>query len=142
MKRERGVALIEFALILPMLLMIIFITTELGRAIQQYNTLAKSVREAARFLSVRAPGTGMTQARNIILYGNPAGTGTIQVAGLSASHVPNPTWATIGSYPAFNTVTVTVQGYQFVPMVSSVFGMRLDTVTFSPIRATMRSPTT
>lgn len=142
MKRQRGVALIEFALVLPLLLMLMFITTELGRAIYQYNMLAKSVREAARFLSVRAPNTGVAQARNIILYGNPAGTGAIRVRGLTAAHVPNPTWTTVGSYPAFNTVTISVQGYQFVPMVPSVFRMRLDTLTFSPIRATMRSPTT
>lgn len=142
MKRQRGVALIEFALILPLILMLTLITTELGRAIYQYNMLAKSVREAARFLSVRAPNTGVNQARNIILYGNPAGTGALRMPGMTTSNVPNPTWATMGTYPTFNAVTVTVQGYQYVPMLGSVFGMQLDTLTFSPIRATMRSPTT
>ena len=141
MKPQRGVALIEFALILPLLLMLILMTTEFGRALHQYGTLAKSVRQAARYLSVRAPGTGINEARNIVVYGNPAGLGAPQIPGLTGSNVPAPTWSTIGSYPALNVVTVSVQGYQFVPMMASMFGMRLDTLTFGQIQATMRSPT-
>ena len=141
MTRQRGVALVEFALILPFLLMMIVITTELGRAIYYYGTLAKSVREAARYLSVRAPNTDLAQARNIIVYGNPAGTGSPQVPGLSTSNVPGPAYTLTGSYPAMNLVTVTVQNYQFIPMLGNVFGTRFQTITFSPIRATMRSPT-
>lgn len=141
MTRQRGVALVEFALILPFLLVLVAITTELGRAIHYYGVLAKSVREAARYLSVRAPNTGIDQARNIIVYGNPGGTGSAQVPGLSASNVPAPTWSFTGSYPAINTVTVSVQGYQFVPMLGSIFGARIQVLSFSPIQATMRSPT-
>lgn len=141
MTRQRGAALVEFALILPFLLILVALTTELGRAIHYYGTLTKSVREAARYLSVRAPNTYVVQARNIIVYGNPGGTGTAQVPGLSAANVPAPTYTFTGSYPAINTVTVTVQGYQFVPMLGNVFGTQFQILTFSPIRATMRSPT-
>jgi Flp pilus assembly protein TadG len=141
MTRQRGVALVEFALILPFLLVMLAMTAELGRAIYHYGELAKSVREAARYLSVRAPGTGIVQARNIVVYGRPEGARSATVPGLSASNVPNPVWATKGSYPTVNTVTVTVQNYQFIPMLGNVFGTRFEILTFSPIRATMRSPT-
>lgn len=140
MTRQRGVALVEFALILPFLLLMIVMTTELGRAIYHYGELAKSVREAARYLSVRAPGTGIAEARNIVVYGRPEGASRSSVPGLSERNVPDPVWATTGSNPTVNIVTVTIQNYQFVPMLGNVFGTRFAILSFSPIRATMRSP--
>jgi Flp pilus assembly protein TadG len=141
MKRERGAAIVEFAMMMPLMLILIFVTTEFGRAYYQYNTLAKNVREAARYLSVRAQGVDVAKAKNIVVYGNPTGTGTPVIPTLSLSNVPNPTYATKGTLPVITTVTVTVSGYTFTPMVPSVFGFPLNTITFSPISATMRSPT-
>jgi Flp pilus assembly protein TadG len=140
MKRQRGVALIEFALLLPFMLTLIYMVTEIGRAYYQYNTIAKSVREAVRYLSVRAPNVDVDKARNIVVYGNPNGTGKPLALGLSLSNVPVPTWGTTGTYPALNTVTISVTGYRYVPLMGNVFGMRLNTLTFGPIQATMRSP--
>src|SRR5688500_11611226 len=98
-RRQHGVALVEFALILPLLLLLTFITTEFGRAMYQYNTLAKSVRDSARYLSMQTPGTKMTEARNLVVYGNTAGTGTPLALGLTMAHVPNPTWQNAGTNP-------------------------------------------
>lgn len=143
MKRQRGTAIVEFALILPLLLVLTFTVTELGRAFYQYNVLAKSVREAARYLSARTPGASaeIAKAKNIIVYGSPNGSGNAVVPGLSLSNVPDPVWGSSGAFPAINTVTVSVTGYRFIPLAASVFGIRFDNITFSPIRATMRSPT-
>jgi len=140
-RRERGVALTEFALTLPMLLMIMLPILEFGRAYYQYDTLAKSVRQAARYLSVRSPGIDVDKARNIVVYGNPAGTGSPLVPGLSLSNVPTPTYGTTGTYPVLNTVTVTVTGFTFVPLVKGVSWIAFDNITFGPIQATLRSPT-
>lgn len=41
--RQHGVALIEFAFVLPLLLVLSLISTELGRAVYRYNTTAKVV---------------------------------------------------------------------------------------------------
>jgi hypothetical protein len=49
--------------------------------------------------------------------------------------------STSGTFPAFSTVTVSVTGYQFKPLAASVFGIGFNNIVFSPIRATMRSPT-
>ena len=140
-QREKGVALTEFALALPMLLMLMLPILEFGRAYYQYNTIAKSVRQAARYLSVRSPGVDADKARNIVVYGNPAGTGTPLVPGLSLSNVPTPTWGTTGSYPVLNTVTVSVTGYTFVPLVKGVSWIAFDGITYGSIQATLRSPT-
>ena len=141
MKRQQGTAMVEFALILPMLLILIFTVTEFGRAFYQYNVLAKSVREAARYLSVRTADVDVDKAKNIIVYGKPSGGSTPVVPGLSLSNVPDPVRSTSGTFPAFTTVTVSVTGYRFKPLAASVFGIGFNNIVFSPIRATMRSPT-
>lgn len=142
MKRQQGVALVEFALLLPFMLTMTFMITEIGRAYYQYNTIAKSVREAARYLSVRAQNVDVDKARNIVVYGTPDPTSSSKplALGLSLSNVPVPTWGTTGTYPALSTVTIAVTNYQYVPLVSNVFGRAFNTITFGPIQATMRSP--
>ncbi|MES2902260.1 MAG: TadE/TadG family type IV pilus assembly protein [Pseudomonadota bacterium] len=138
--RQQGVALVEFAFVLPLLLVLSLLSVELGRAVYRYNTTAKAVRNAVRYLSVQTPGTHVAEARNLILYGNEAGTGALLDTALTESNVPTPTWQTVGSDPLINTVTVRVSGYQFRPMMSNVFGARFATIPFNDISATMRSP--
>jgi Flp pilus assembly protein TadG len=140
--RQHGVALVEFALILPFLLLLTFLATEFGRAMYQYEALTKSARDAARYLTTQLPGTQITEAKNLAVYGNLAGTGTPLVPGLTLSNVPDPTWQTAGSSPLINTVRVTISGYTFKPLFSGAFGATFfggNAITFSPISATMRS---
>jgi Flp pilus assembly protein TadG len=141
-QRQKGVALVEFALILPFLLLLSITAVELGRAMWEYNILTKSVRDAARYLSLQTPGTKVTQARNLMVYGNLSGTGSALAIGLSLTNVPDPaccTWDTAGTGPVINTVTVRISNYTFRPMFASVFGQAFPTVTYSNISATMRS---
>ena len=53
--------------------------------------------------------------------------------------MPNPVWQTAGSGPVINTVTVTIRGFAFQSMFTSVFGIPFGTVTYGDISATMRS---
>ena len=136
---QQGTAIVEFALVIPMLVLLTFIAIELGRALMEYNTVAKSVRDASRYLSIQLPGTKFTEARNLVVYGNIAGSGTPLLTGLNTGLVPDPTWQPAGSDPVITTVTVQVSGYTFRPQMSSVFGIPLGPFTFGPIQATMRS---
>lgn len=137
---QRGVAIVEMALIIPLLLMLLFIVAEFGRAVIQYNTLTKAVRDGARYLSIQLPNTKTTEAKNLVVYGNTAGTGDPVVAGLTTSHVSTPTWQpSVGTIPEITIVTVEITGFTFTPMVSSVFGMVIGPIQFSDISATMRS---
>lgn len=138
---ETGVALTEFALILPLLLILTFITTEFGRALYQYNTITKSVRDAARYLSVQTAGTKINEAKNLIVFGNTAGTGPRLTAGLEIENVPAPTWQPSGANPTINTVTIRVTNYTFRSLFSSAFGVNFGNITYGPISATMRSAT-
>lgn len=136
---QKGVAVVELALLLPTLLLMMFIVTELGRALMQYNTVVKSVRDAARYLSIQLPGTKQAEARNLVVYGNTGGTGSALVPGLTTTLVQDPVWQPAGADPVITTVTVEVSGYSFTPMVGSAFGIALGPFGYGPIRATMRS---
>ena len=57
---SRGQSLIEFALILPMMLVVMFMITEFGRALYTYNVLATAARAGARAAVVSAADTYMT----------------------------------------------------------------------------------
>jgi hypothetical protein len=138
-RSQRGVAVVELALVIPMLMLLMLIVTELGRAVMQYNTLAKSVRDGARYLTMQLPGTKLTEARNLVVYGNTAGTGSPLVPGLTTTHVPDPTWQMAGALPEINTVTVRVSGFSFSPMMASAFGVSFGPFTFADIVVTMRS---
>lgn len=140
--KQTGVALVEFALILPLLLILTFVTTEYSRALFQYNILTKSVRDAARYLSVYNPGdaTKFPIAKNLVVYGNPAGTGSPLVIGLTTTLVPNPVWQTAGTAPVINTVTIRVTGYVFRPLFASALNVNFGNLAYADISATMRAP--
>ena len=143
---QQGVALIELALILPLLLLLTFITTEFGRAMFEYNAITKSTRDAVRYLTFQTPGTRITEARNLIVYGNPGGTGSPLVRGLTLANVPAATcctWQLTGTNPVINTVTVRVTSYTYHSLFASVFGVAFGNangdITFSTITASMRA---
>jgi Flp pilus assembly protein TadG len=147
---QKGVAIVEFALILPFLLLLTFITTEFGRAIWEYNTLTKSVRDASRYLAIQPVGTKITEARNLMVYGklNVTGSDTPLALNLSLANVPVGTccvWQEVtstpvnGSAPVMRTVTVSITGYQFNSMFNSVLGLPFGQITFSDVSATMRT---
>jgi Flp pilus assembly protein TadG len=138
-KKQSGVAVIEFALVLPFMLLLTATTTEFGRAIYEYSILAKAVRDGARYLSVQTPGTHISEARNLMVYGNTAGTGTPLAINLTTSNVPDPTWQTAGTDPVINTVTVSINGYTFNSIYTTVLGLTFGAITFPGVQATMRS---
>lgn len=66
---QRGTATIELAILAVPLLMLAIGVAEYGRAIYQYNTLVKSVRNAARFLTAASPGHSHMEAKNLVVCG-------------------------------------------------------------------------
>lgn len=86
LKGQRGIASVEFVLILPMLLFVIFIGVELSRAWMTMNLLTSAAREAARAGVVAAP-TAVTSAGNTRLN-QILGAGNWFGAGVSCSQNP------------------------------------------------------
>lgn len=95
--RQRGAAVVETIVITPLLLFLILVTAEVTSAFVDHNTLAKSTRNAARYLaSNAAPGTTGTvvltpvaiiKTRNLLVYGNESGIGTSILPGLVPGNV-------------------------------------------------------
>jgi len=91
-KQDRGQSLVEFALVAPVLLVILLGVVDLGRAIYYYNTLSNLAREGARAGIVlqtsdewNQPGN-LPDALNSITYsGISSYTGTNSIAGKIAS---------------------------------------------------------
>ena len=85
---DRGVQLVEMAIALPLLLVLFAATAEFGRYFQEYTTLAKGSRVAARYLATGCVnGADDLSAKNLVVYGNMAGTGSPIVPGLSTTNV-------------------------------------------------------
>jgi hypothetical protein len=62
-KREDGVAAVEFALILPVLFLILFGVLEFGRVWSQYQLFQGAAREGARCAAVASTSTCVVQTR-------------------------------------------------------------------------------
>lgn len=140
--RQLGVAAIELALLLAPLVLLSFGITEYGRAMVGYGKICKSTRDAARYLTLYAPGDAATmgRARNLVVYGNVAGTGLPLVTGLTTGHVAiadSTTDASLYLQPTgsgnVNLVRVRVAGYRFTSAVPAVVAH----LTFGPIEVTM-----
>jgi Flp pilus assembly protein TadG len=75
---QRGVASLEFVLILPILLFVLFVSVELSRAWFTMNLLTTAAREAARSGVVAAPAavqsTATAKLNQLLGAGNWSGT--------------------------------------------------------------------
>ena len=69
-QQQRGIALVEFVIVLPILLIILIMVAEIGRALYQYNTLYKAVGHATRHFSIHyAAVDSDTQVINMVRCG-------------------------------------------------------------------------
>ena len=114
---EQGVQLIEMAIVIPILLVLFAGVAEFGRYFYEYTTLAKASRLGARYLVSKSLGSSVnyeTLAKNIVVYGNTAGSGSPILSGLSPSNVEVTYAGPVAGVP--ETVTVTIVSYPHVPL--------------------------
>lgn len=143
-KTQSGAVLVELALLLLPLLILVFGITEFGRAVYQYNTLAKGVRDGARFLSQFAPGddAGILAARSLVVCGRTAcGDAPPLVPGMKLDHVrvldrisdPDKHDLQPTGRGTVNLVRVEVSGFTFRSLAPAF----VPDQPFGPIHATM-----
>jgi Flp pilus assembly protein TadG len=88
-RSQRGQSLVEFALILPIFILVLAGLFDLGRAVFAYNTISNASRESVRVAIVNQTATdvqnealkqgvslGLSAADVTITYADPSGTGT------------------------------------------------------------------
>jgi hypothetical protein len=147
--QQRGVAAVEFAILLPVLLLIVFGITEFGRALYYYNTIVKATRDAARYYAAQQPGippTADTEIKCLAVTGNKDNASGVctnppLAPGLTMAMVTLCDWISCPgtnkvTTPAVNLVTVTITGYTFQYFVP-FFTADLSSIVFDDISTTM-----
>jgi Flp pilus assembly protein TadG len=141
--------MLELAICLSLLITLVFGITEFGRAMFLYDTLAKSARDAARFLAVRDPNSSgaLSDAKCMAVYGNPSCTGNALASGLTTAMVSicyaaDPSCAanyqSQGASPVINLVGVTIGGANNPYTFTSVVPFVVPSFNFGAISVTMR----
>ncbi len=86
---RRGAAIVEFAIVAPLLVALGVGVFEFGRAVQSYHVIDKGMRDAARYLgrgsatcdtNGNGSVTNVAQAKNLAMYGNTTGSGSLVLA--------------------------------------------------------------
>lgn len=149
-RRQQGVAAIEFALVLVILLLIIGGIFEFGRVFWYYNALAKATRDGARLMSLSNSLTlsseGIPAVRNLVASVandarvSPPLMGNDNVVAECLDESFSPVTCTDNSAPANVRVsiadyTVTIGGW--MPLFTTVGGTVSYTVSVAP-QTTMR----
>jgi Flp pilus assembly protein TadG len=140
-RSQSGAAMVEFALIVPILFAMIFGIIDFGRALFQYNNLTNAAREGARFAATRLPDPcdpadkysidSLTAAKIIEFNNNPAAVAVADDI-VTVTCIPGPSGKT-------SRVTVSITGYPFQAITPLPY---LDELTLGsatvPISATVR----
>ncbi|NOI24330.1 TadE/TadG family type IV pilus assembly protein [Vibrio mediterranei] len=130
LKKQNGLAAVEFVLITPLIIVFMALYIEIGSMFVDYQTLNKAVRNGARFAVTSIYGTATTQQiapvdeiKNMVVYGRNPAVGDallpgLVVDGVSVSHVSD-------------VVTVTAD-YSYVPYFATIPFLGVDmSVNFS-----------
>ena len=122
LRRERGQSLVEFAVLLPILVLILMGVLDFGRVFYAYTTIANAAYQGAVCASM---GSGACPA-------GAASTATAEVNGTLPGGVT--TTVTGAGGAAGSAVTVTVL-YNFQPVTTAILGL-----TTVPVRASASMP--
>lgn len=142
-----GAAAVELALLLIPMLILILGVAEFGRALYQYNTLTKAVRDAARYLSQFNPNdaSAYDEAKEdaicLAVYGSLSCGGEVLVADLVPDMVSINTIAETSSAGVpITLVEVRITGFIFNFILNPLMflGGGDQSITFDDIRAVMR----
>jgi Flp pilus assembly protein TadG len=125
--RDGGSALVEFALVLPLLLVMTVAVVDFGRAFFVMNVLGQSAREGVRLLAVSSTADSLLVRQRVLEVANASG---VTVRGL-----------TLSGPDAARQVRVVVQGeFNWIfPGVFNLFGAGFSNPMTLTGRAVMRS---
>src|SRR5215210_5309834 len=142
---ESGQALVEFALVLPLLVLLLFGMLDFGKAYNYWNDTAHLTAEGARFAAVnRKPDPASTQSLQLQLR-NQADTAELRNGG--SDSVATPAQVCIdfpNGTPAFGApvrVRMTFT-YTFIPLIGAKAGFLSRTITSTSVMRLEALPTT
>jgi Flp pilus assembly protein TadG len=129
---------VELAIVIPIMLMMFAAVAEFGLYFYQYSTAAKAARLGARYICSKtldsATNNWEANAKNLVVYGNTAGTGSPVLSGLSTGNVDikyeGGTYLNGNGVP--EKVTITIVNYKHEPifdlgkLTKSSFSLAVD----------------
>ncbi|HEX5437017.1 MAG TPA: TadE family protein [Gemmatimonadaceae bacterium] len=127
-RRTHGTAMVEFAIVLPLLLMLVFGIIDFGRAFFLMNNLTSAVREGGRYGATIFPDPTAAAAQDAIkarvvayiqTFGGADDDPTVTVTGTSGSGT-------------LQSITVTIVDYPFTPITPLAGMVGLGTISMSP----------
>ncbi|QQX82306.1 pilus assembly protein [Shewanella sp. KX20019] len=122
--KQSGIAAIEFTIVLPLFLVLIFFTAELGRGIYQYSQLTRMIRDAGRHLSQTIITTGngvptdlideycdgcISDTTSLLVYGANTGTAPL-LSGIDITDI------SISEFPVDSGIIVISVDYDWTPI--------------------------
>ena len=132
LRRQKGIAVLECVIVLPLTLFMILAVAEIANGILQYNALTHAVRDAARYIAeeagagagvIQLTGTKINATKNLAAYGSassdPGYTGTALLPGLSTANV------TVALFDTYNVRVAVEYPYQplFGPSLPALAGI-------------------
>ncbi len=124
LRDERGTALVEFAIVVPMLLVLVLGIIDFGRMMAVAGGLAAAVRDGARMAATSSNPSDATQQSaiksRVIGAFQPFGGAAIQTSNIAVSLDNNA-----------GNVTVAVTGYTYVPLTPVMRMIGAGTLNFS-----------
>ena len=126
---ERGATLVEFSIGVTVFAVAMFAVLEFSRLLWVHNALTDAARRGARY-AVMHSATDSASVKNVVVYGNAAGTGNPMLENLTVDDVDV-------DYNDFGmndgTVTVSIDDYQY----QFVFPLLPDSVTMPDYSTTL-----
>jgi len=125
LRSERGAQLVEFALVLPLLLLVVLAIAEFGFIFQRYEVVTNAAREGARIAVLPGYTTADVQDR----VNNYLDAGRVPAAGRTPAAVANvPLLLPGGTTVPTRQVTVTyTYTYTFMKGIAALFGSSYTT---------------
>ena len=142
--RQQGLAIVEFAISVPLLIFLMLATADIVRAFTQYSTLSNGVRNGAFYLArhsilgssgvVNVSAATITATQRLVMYGNTAGTGPLRVPGLAPGQIAvtnagGGNVRVVVTYPYQSLFGGTIQTFGIGSNVSMVFNMVVSNTT-------------
>ncbi len=128
LRDERGTAIVEFALIFPVLLIMLLATIDFGRMMAVGASLAAAARDGARqgaaITNLSDPAQVSAVQTRVISQFQPFGGAQLTASNVSVTVVPAPD----GS---LYNVSVRISGYTYVPITPIAGMIGMGTVTFT-----------
>ena len=144
-RHQRGLALVEAVITLPLLLFVMLAASEFTFAFVQHTTITKAARDGARYAAEEAIDGTLTmnvnaalidETRRLVVYGNKAGTGTPVVNNLTVNEV---TVSDVGNNNVEVTVTYPYTGILGTVLPSFGYGTDISLIFSMSATVTMRA---